>query len=239
MKKVVVTGSSGFVADYVMKELSRRMPHMQILGISRSGKARYPETMHSYTNITYMSANCLKPETYAHVMDDADGLIHCVGSIVEDRNNPQLTFQALNRDSAINMARELNSCATGDAKRNFVFVSSSEAPPLKPNYLKTKREAEEFITSNCPNLNVNILRPGYIWCSKFRQYGYDEQSLLTAPLRYLHEILFGEVQSTFGAAVNLETVGHFACEGIIGNLKQDIIEPKHMIEYEKSQKDNK
>ena len=81
---------------------------MQILGISRSGKARHPEIMHKYTNITYMSANCLQPETYRHVMEDADGLIHCVGSIVEDKNNPQLTFQALNRDSAINMAREMN-----------------------------------------------------------------------------------------------------------------------------------
>ena len=126
-------------------------------------------------------------------MEDADGLIHCVGSIVEDKNNPQLTFQALNRDSAINMAREMNQWATEEAKRNFVFVSSSEAPPFKPNYLSTKREAEEFITTECPNLNVNILRPGYIWSNQWKQYGYDEQSLLTAPLRFLHEIVFGEV----------------------------------------------
>ena len=43
------------------------------------------------------------------------------------------------------MARELNDHASPEAKKNFVFVSSSEAPPFKRNYLRTKREAEEYI----------------------------------------------------------------------------------------------
>lgn len=45
----------------------------------------------------------------------------------------------MNRDTAINMARELNETVKeGDDKKNFVMVSSAKAPPFLPEYITTK-----------------------------------------------------------------------------------------------------
>ena len=54
----------------------------------------------------------------------------------------------MNRDTAINVARMLNTYA-GDAgtKRNFVLISSEKAPAFLSEYLTTKLEAEAFINN--------------------------------------------------------------------------------------------
>ena len=68
MKKVLVTGSSGYVANFIMLKLSLRCPELAIIGMSRSGKARNPEVMGMYKNIEYVQGNCLQPETFKDVL---------------------------------------------------------------------------------------------------------------------------------------------------------------------------
>ena len=68
----------------------------------------------------------------------------------------------MNRDAAVNMARELNALATGQRKRNFVMLSSEKSPPFLSEYGTTKIEAENFIIEECENLNPVMLRPGFI-----------------------------------------------------------------------------
>ena len=69
----------------------------------------------------------------------------------------------MNRDAAINMARDLNEAADRAAdKRNFVMISSEKAPPFLSEYLTRKIEAENYILTKCPNLNPTMLRPGFI-----------------------------------------------------------------------------
>ena len=55
----------------------------------------------------------------------------------------------MNRDAAVNMARELNAYATSDRKRNFVMLSSEKAPPFLSEYMTTKLEAEKYIIEEC------------------------------------------------------------------------------------------
>ena len=40
-----------------------------------------------------------------------DGVIHCVGTLIESRTDPKLSYDAMNRDAAINVAKELNQIA--------------------------------------------------------------------------------------------------------------------------------
>ena len=40
VKKVLVTGSSGYVGNYLLKSIARRNPAVQCIGMSRSGKVR-------------------------------------------------------------------------------------------------------------------------------------------------------------------------------------------------------
>ena len=239
MKKVLVTGSSGFVADYVMRELSRRVPHLKIIGMSRSGVSRHPELMGDFPNVTYFKGNCLHPEEYKDILQDVDGLIHSVGSIVEDTSNPELTFKAMNRDSAVNMARDFNAISTEEEMRKFVLISTAEAPLMQEEYLRAFREAEDYVTSKCPKLDVTILRPGYIWSKDFKQYGYDEQQSLTPFFRKIMEVMVGsDLPYLFGSETpnNLETVGHFACEGVLGNLDEKLICEHHMLKYDDDNK---
>jgi uncharacterized protein YbjT (DUF2867 family) len=105
MQKVLVVGSSGFVGTHVMKTLAKKHPEIKVVGMSRSGKAREEETA-QLKNVSYVQGNCLDPDTFREHLKDVDGIIHTVGTLIEKRSNPDLTYKAMNRDAAINMAAE-------------------------------------------------------------------------------------------------------------------------------------
>lgn len=106
----MVTGSSGYVGNYIMKTLARRYPEVIVVGMSRSGLPREEETA-KLDNVEYVRGDCLDPESFREHLHDVDGVIHCVGTLIEKRNNPKLTYDAMNRDSAINVAAELQDIA--------------------------------------------------------------------------------------------------------------------------------
>ena len=186
--------------------------------------------------MSYIKGNCLEPETFKDVLQDVDGCIHTVGALVENTKKPQASYQAMNRDTCVNMAKGLNEY--GD-KRNFVMISSAKAPPFLPAYLTTKIEAENFIIDECENLKPVIIRPGFIWNKEHRGW--------SIPLRYGCEALYW-INENIGKKTplnsatdflfpakptKLETVGHFAIEGVMGNIDDKIVTPEMMIEYEK------
>lgn len=104
--------------------------------MSRSGVARTPAIMDQYPNISYAKGDCLEPDSFKDILQDVDGCVHTVGTLVENKKNPKLTYKAMNRDTAINMARELD--ASTQSKKNFVLISSAKSPPFLPEYLTTK-----------------------------------------------------------------------------------------------------
>lgn len=136
-KKILITGSSGYVANYLILNLAKKYPQATVIGMSRSGKPRNQSAVSGLKNVEYMAGNCLEPETFKDALKDVDACIHTVGTLIENKKNPQLTYQAMNADTAINMARELNATAT-EAKKNFVMISSAKAPPFLPEYITTK-----------------------------------------------------------------------------------------------------
>lgn len=82
VNKVLVTGSSGYVANYIMKQLATSYPHLQVVGMSRSGKAR-EDYMRSLKNVKYFQGNCLHPETFKEQLQDVDAIIHTVGTLIQ------------------------------------------------------------------------------------------------------------------------------------------------------------
>lgn len=88
------------------------------------------------------------PETFEDHLKNVDGIIHTVGALIEKKNNPDLTYKAMNRDACINMAAVLDDYAKEEGnKRTFVYLSSEKAPPFLDDYLTTKKEAEDFLIS--------------------------------------------------------------------------------------------
>ena len=51
LHKILITGSSGYVANYLMLNLAKKYPKATVIGMSRSGKARQPEIVKNYPNI--------------------------------------------------------------------------------------------------------------------------------------------------------------------------------------------
>ena len=97
----------------------------------------------NFPNVSYVAGNCLHPESFKHVLKDVNGVIHTVGALVDKKG--ERSYQALNCDTTVNVARELNDLSSEIDKRKFVMISSAKAPPFLPGYLSTKIEAENFI----------------------------------------------------------------------------------------------
>ncbi|KAL3424943.1 hypothetical protein PVAG01_04224 [Phlyctema vagabunda] len=117
----------------------------------------------------------------------------------------QITYELMNRDSAITLARE----ASEKKVSTFLYISAAGGAPVLPaRYIKTKREAESTISTTFPLMRNIFVRPGFL---------YDSSRAFTVPLAAM---------TGLGAAFNGITGGIFG--GIMGAagtkpLKADIV----------------
>ncbi|KAI9799961.1 MAG: hypothetical protein M1825_004332 [Sarcosagium campestre] len=82
----------------------------------------------------------------------------------------QLTYELINRDSAITLAQESDHANV----KTFVYISAAAGMPLLPTrYISTKRDAESTIASSLPRLRGVFVRPGLL---------YDSSRAFTLPL---------------------------------------------------------
>ena len=103
-------------------------------------------------------------------MKDVDGVVHTVGTLIDNKKNPNLSYKAMNRDAAVNVAKELNDSVSGDIKKTMVMLGSAKPPPFMPEYLDRKIEAENYMFDECPNLKCWSLRPGFIYNMEHRSW---------------------------------------------------------------------
>ena len=74
----------------------------------------------------------------------------------------QLTYEAMNRDSAISLAREADRAGA----KSFIYISAAAGAPVLPRrYITTKREAESAIASEFPKMRSVFMRPGMLYDS--------------------------------------------------------------------------
>lgn len=74
----------------------------------------------------------------------------------------QFSYEVMNRDSAITLARHANAENVGA----FCYISAIAAPPGLPSrYISTKREAEVAIQENFPQMRNIFLRPPFMYDS--------------------------------------------------------------------------
>ncbi|KAK5017143.1 hypothetical protein LTR16_002029 [Cryomyces antarcticus] len=117
----------------------------------------------------------------------------------------QLTYELMNRDSAITLAQE----AAAAGARDFVYISAAAGAPVLPKrYITTKREAEATIAREMPGMRSVFIRPGFL---------YDASRSFTMPLAAL---------TAMGAVFNSLTGGYLS--GLMGAggtkpLKADLV----------------
>jgi uncharacterized protein YbjT (DUF2867 family) len=74
----------------------------------------------------------------------------------------QLTYENMNRDSAIMLAKE----ADQEQAKAFVYISAAGGAPVLPaRYISTKREAEDTIASRFPRMRGLFFRPPFLYDS--------------------------------------------------------------------------
>ncbi|BCR83299.1 ubiquinone biosynthesis protein COQ11 [Aspergillus chevalieri] len=82
----------------------------------------------------------------------------------------QLTYELMNRDSAIALAQE----SSGEQVPTFVYISAAGGAPILPSrYITTKRDAEATISSKLPDLRSIFMRPAFM---------YDSSRKFTLPI---------------------------------------------------------
>ncbi|RMD43388.1 hypothetical protein DV735_g1705, partial [Chaetothyriales sp. CBS 134920] len=108
----------------------------------------------------------------------------------------QITYELMNRDSAIALASAAQDAAVGC----FVYISAAAGAPLLPSrYITTKRAAESTIANNFQQLRSIFFRPGFM---------YDSSRGITLPIAAsgavastVNELLGGKLSGVFGTAV--------------------------------------
>ncbi|KAG2227742.1 hypothetical protein INT45_004784 [Circinella minor] len=118
-----------------------------------------------------------------NLCDAANGVAQLAGEFIgmRDRGNPlretpRPTFEMVNRDTTITLAKEAAKISSMDA---FVFISASDIFPLvDPRYISTKRQAEQFLFAR-PEFRSIVLRPGKLNIMSFM---YSHERPAATPL---------------------------------------------------------
>ncbi|KAI1502283.1 hypothetical protein F5X99DRAFT_417996 [Biscogniauxia marginata] len=95
------------------------------------------------------------------------------GDIRPPETREQLTYENMNRDSAVMLAKE----AAREGAEAFVYISAAGGAPVLPaRYIGTKREAESTIASEFPRMRGLFFRPPLM---------YDSSRPITMPMAAL------------------------------------------------------
>lgn len=167
MKSTLVTGASGFVGSFLMKELQRH--GIPTIGVSRTAKAGlvkipgYGEEM-----------------DWAPILENVDTIVHLAARVhvMKDRaSDPLSEFRRANVDATLHLAR----AAIKAGVRRFIFVSTIKVngettilgKPFTPEdelnpsgpYARSKAEAEIALLelAATTTLEVVILRPPLVY----------------------------------------------------------------------------
>lgn len=176
---------------------------------SKSGKpfitpAGHQPAWSASKQVTWKSADALRPETYKEAAQSCDAVVHTVGIVLEaqykgpkgpntaeiwralkngwgignGQTNPlrrkdtlssssftSPTYELMNRDTALTVARTFSSTRTLGDLSPFVYISAEDIfrPIISSRYIETKRQAEDGISeiaSESDNIRPIFLRPG-------------------------------------------------------------------------------
>ena len=138
------------------------------------------------------------------------------GELGKGEHDGQLTYELMNRDSAIALAQE----SQREGAECFVYISAAGGAPLLPQrYITTKREAETTIASELIKLRSIFIRPGFL---------YDSSRAFTLPIAAsgmvgatVNSLLGGNLSSLFGSAVEKPLKADIVADAVVESIADD------------------
>ena len=157
MKKILLTGASGYIGGHLMKKLKE---NYEIIAISRHIEHKTNEQ-----NVTWKSADLFDLNEITEVMKDVDIAIYLVHSMMPSAKLTQASFEDMDALLADNFAK----AASVNQVKHIVFMSGliPETNELSP-HLRSRLECERILGAY--GVPVSTLRAGLIIGSKGSSY---------------------------------------------------------------------
>ncbi|RIM90087.1 NAD-dependent epimerase/dehydratase family protein [Staphylococcus xylosus] len=157
MKKILLTGASGYIGSHLMNKLK---DNYEIIAISRNIENKSNEH-----NVTWKAADLFDLNEITEVMEDIDIAIYLVHSMMPSAKLTQASFEDMDALLADNFAK----AASYNKVQHIVFMSglipiTSELSP----HLRSRLECEQILGSY--GVPVSTLRAGLIIGSKGSSY---------------------------------------------------------------------
>jgi len=209
MKKILITGASGFIGSFLVEEATKR-GWQTWAGIRKSSNKEYLTD----SNIRFIDLNFSNPEQlnkqiteHAEIHGKWDYIIHNAG--VTKCLNPN-DFEKVNYSFTKNFIEALQE--TGSVPEKFILMSSLSAYP-EPNtvYGKSKQKAEQFLQEQTGFPHI-ILRPTGVYGPREKDYflmvksikagfdmtaGFEPQKLTFIYVKDLVKAAFLSLESSF------------------------------------------
>ena len=177
MKRIVITGGSGFVGQAVCERLAEAWPGTRVLVPSRHPvNARSVMTL---PNVDVVAAQVSDPAALPALLDGADALVHLVAVLHGDEHR----FGQVH----VQLPRQLAAAARAAGVRRVVHVSALGVAADAPSaYLRSKAAGEavwrEPGQAGAPGPDVRILRPSVIFGTQDRFTNLFAQLLRLFPV---------------------------------------------------------
>ena len=157
MKKILLTGASGYIGSHLMNKLK---DNYEIIAISRNIENKSNEH-----NVTWKAADLFDLNEITEVMEDIDIAIYLVHSMMPSAKLTQASFEDMDALLADNFAK----AASYNKVQHIVFMSGliPNTSELSP-HLRSRLECEQILGSD--GVPVSTLRAGLIIGSKGSSY---------------------------------------------------------------------
>ena len=157
MKKILLTGASGYIGSHLMNKLK---DNYEIIAISRNIENKSNEH-----NVTWKAADLFDLNEITEVMEDIDIAIYLVHSMMPSAKLTQARFEDMDALLADNFAK----AASYNKVQHIVFMSGliPNTSELSP-HLRSRLECEQILGSY--GVPVSTLRAGLIIGSKGSSY---------------------------------------------------------------------
>lgn len=157
MKKILLTGASGYIGSHLMNKLK---DNYEIIAISRNIENKSNEQ-----NVTWKAADLFDLNEITEVMEDIDIAIYLVHSMMSSAKLTQASFEDMDALLADNFAK----AASYNKVQHIVFMSGliPNTNELSP-HLRSLLECEQILGSY--GVPVSTLRAGLIIGSKGSSY---------------------------------------------------------------------
>lgn len=157
MKKILLTGASGYIGSHLMNKLK---DNYEIIAISRNIENKSNEH-----NVTWKAADLFDLNEITEVMEDIDIAIYLVHSMMPSAKLTQASFEDMDALLADNFAK----AASYNKVQHIVFMSGliPNTNELSP-HLRSRLECEQILGSY--GVPVSTLRAGLIIGSKGSSY---------------------------------------------------------------------